>query len=1214
MDARLFLGALRARLTRVVLLEGAARTLVLAIVLCVLLVAADYCWPTPGWFRLAGLLAIGCAVLFTLRVRLLRPLSRAMDDRALAQFVERRLPALDGRLLTQIDGIDLAGERLALDAALTPAAVRVLVPGRLLPRWVGSGVAALAALAVVGCIAPRFAADACGRLFLPLGGTQWARGTTLALHLDRVVVASDRKPSLGIERHHWRSGRDVSEYEAPVLVSWEALDGAGAGHHDARQLPGMRGTRWQASLPALAPGHWRITVESGDAMPAVAEVLSVQRPVLTAVTATVTPPAYAHLPRQHLATLACSVLPGSTLAMEVSFGSSPGRHIASASASVRRGGELQALPLRPGSTEDAFSAELTISKGQPLEIVLTCADGDGIAIDPEPTFTITPLEDRPPSVALSGPAPAEDVSSHAKVALAIDASDDYALAALELHGQVQPGHPTGTEAPPAKPLKVLQTFPDAQGAAATTQHAVVEVGVLAGLGDQLVLTGWAKDGNTVSGPGVTTSQPLLLRVVSDEALHQELDHLLGEARERVSQAREEIGAGLAHPERLVAAARSARLQAERGTNLVTEVLRRWDENQLPADQIKPAADAHGILTTTALPGLSGPAAEPRVRAADVALAKAEKLLASLLQEGDLTRHLADLIAKQDHLTEESRAFVLAHLTEAMDDAARARQASIAERQRGVADEMKEVEHQILANQSPQLQAARQQVQSQPIGPRLSDAANGIASEQERTRAVQTQQGALSDMRKLMDLLRGGDAAADLASRVGALAAAEEQLVKRLDAGTPPPQLAQQQQELVAQMQRLQAEVQAKDKEAGKAVGAAATAGQSATQGMQQGNRAGASNDATVAAALLRAAQQRLDPDQNQDPSSKKKEDKHQPDVLALLRELLVLQSQLVADVTQLHLTQGEKPLDFATSRQVQAFAQRQGDILLRLREEAMKPLDRYPVATIALNRVADAMQKAQDHLATPALGIRGMRLEKIALAELQRLLDIADTEDQQRRGGGGGGGGGRSTAAFPPEAELRLLAAMQAEIAHFTDANHAGDVAKQQADLRDLVESLERVTRPGSRPNLLLARAHRAMASAASQLSDHDRDALTRNEQSDAEAEIRRMIAESQGGGGGGGNGSPPRGKNNRQRSPSSPSSSSPSQSGTGASPGTGTRTGKSSQQQGVLTEQQSNGALRLELPEEVRERLREARTLNLGPQAQQLYQRYLELLEEDHR
>jgi hypothetical protein len=1226
MDAPHFLGKVRRRLSRVILLEGASRVLLLLLSLCAAIVLADYCWPTPGWFRLAALLALIAAVGLATRVRLIRPLTRAMDDRALAQFVERRLPALDGRLLTLIDGIPLAHESQALEAALHPAAVQALVPARLMPRWLAGAGFALLLVFGVAVSAPRFFSDACARLLLPLGSTQWARGTTLDAHLERGVVACDRKLGITIERHHWRASREVADYEAPVLVSWEGLDGAASGHRDARQLPGLRGNSWQAALPALAPGRWRITIESGDALPCVLESLSVSRPSLVTVSATLTPPAYAKLPVQHLSTIACSALPGSQIALHLRFASDPGREIAGASGELAVGDAISPLELtRDG---DGFAAHLAVKPGQPIQVVLHATDGDGIGIDPPPSFTITPLEDHPPTVALSGPQPTEAVTVHAKVPIIIDATDDFALAKLELHAQVGAARSTA-DAPAgdhgaapavdsAAAPKSIATFPDAAGAAATTRRAVVQIGALAGMGDQLVLTGFATDANDVTGPGQTTSAPILLRVVSDEALRQEIDRLLNEARERASQSREEIGAGLAKPAKLVAAARTARLQAERCAALVDQALRRWGENQFPPEQIQPAADADGLLHQSAIPDLSKVASESALdtaRAADGAMAKVEKLLGSLLQEGDLTRRLADLIAKQEHLGEESRAFVLAHLTQDLDEAGRAQQANIAERQKGIAEDVKELEHQILSNASAQLAKAREQVQGHPIGERLNEAAAAIASQANRPQAVQTQSEALADMKKLLEALRGGDAAGDLADRIGALAAREEGLVKDLDAGKNPRAMEQLQKDLAEEMKRLQAEAQQKDDDAGKAVAAAKDAADSAAQGMGQGDRASSARDASASASLLREAQRKLNPDQQQD--QKKKDDKHTPDVMRLLRELMTLQSQLVADATIIHQAQGEKPLDFSGSRAVSALGQRQGDILLRLKEEGIKALDQNPIAVIALNRVAAAMDSAQGRLQTPALGIHGMRLLRIALAELKRLIDICDAPTPPSEGSASDGGGQRKGAAFPAQAELALLAAMEEEIAHLTDAARPEDLAKAQADLRDLVEGMERSSRPGTRANILLARTRRAMASAAVELFGKDRGLLTRDEQSDAVAEIRRMMSESNsGGGGGGGGGGGSRGKNKNRPSGNPSPSDSPGSSPSGASPGGGAKSGSKPHDEateGVIADQR-NGPLKLELPDEMRERLKQARAQNLGPRALQLYERYLELLEDDQK
>jgi hypothetical protein len=1212
MDPALFLGQVRGRLRRSLMIEGMARILVMTIGLICAVITADYLWPTPGWFRLAALLAIIGAIGYGVRSRLARPLLKSMDDRALAQFVERRLPGLDGRLLTVIDGIPLAGEKPLLESALTSEAVRSLVPARTLPRWVSSALTVLIAVAAIGMLFPRFAQDACGRMFIPLGSTQWARGTTLEGHLEQAVVASDRKPMLDIERHHWRDSHDDPSYQAPVTVNWEAIDGPAIGRTGARQLPGMHGTNWQASLPALPPGHWRISVESGDAEPLVLVVRSVARPSLTQVLATVEPPAYSKLPTLHLPTLACTALPGSHIHFSVTFAGETDRHIDTVTASVSSQGKTQPLPLV--RQDGGFSSGLTVPVGSPQEIILTAADEDGISVDPPPTFTITPQEDRAPTVSLSGPMMSETVAPHAVVAIAIDASDDFALALLELHAQVSVVPPAGAEAPPAAGKRsTIAAFPDAAGAAATTRHASADIATLAALGDQVLLTGYATDANTISGPGVSTSAPILLRVVSEEALRQELDRLLSEARERASQAREEIGAGLASPAKLSAQARSAALAASKCTELVDQVLRRWSENRLDAQRIIPATQAGVVLHHDVAPQLSAAAnggGETAARAGDAALAKVEKLLSSMLQEGDLTHRLIDIMTKQEHLNAESRTFVLDHLTQALDDAAKASQANIVERQLGVAEEMKDLERQILANTAPQLAAARKLTTEQPIGEHLSDAADQVASDTQRPQAVQTQQAALAAMKKLLESLRGGDAAGELSDRVGALAAEQENIEKDLTAGKRPQDLLTREQDLKSATERLQAEVAARAAEAGKAMAAAAESAGATSSDMQKGSSESAGSDAAAAANLLREAQKLLSGDN--DPEKAKKDPKKDPDIVALLHELLSLQTQLLADATPLHLTLGEKPLDFSGSRAVSALGGRQSDILLRLREEAMKPLEKNLLATVGLNRVAVAMQKTVDHLQTPALGARGIRLIKISLAELSRLVDIAETPPPPSQPSSGQGGGGNA-APFPAQAEIALLVSMQQELSRMTDADRPSDVAKGQADLRDLVQQLEQGSRPGSRPTVLLSRTRRAMASAAALLADHDRGLDTRHEQLDAEMELKRMLAEmGSGGGGGGGQGS---GGRSRQQprpgspTPAPPSAAQPAPSGAGS--GSGNKSGGKPGDSTVVATPDTGAGMRLDLPEEKREQLKQARQENLAPRAMQLYERYLELLED---
>lgn len=1199
MDVQGFLAELRRRLRRVLLLDGVATLLVLLLGGLALAVALDWIWSVPAAVRLVFLVALVAVVAVAATRRLVRPLSRPMDDRVLAGLAERRLPELDGRLLTQVDGIEL-GEHDArvLRERLGGGTVATLVPAPDLPGRMTVAALVLAAAVLVVVMAPQVTQDGLRRLLLPFGGTEWERASRLAGEVDAPVVAEDQPVVVRVRREQGPS--------APMQLSWSNL--ATPALSESRMLSGLSGP-WSQALN-LPPGAYRLRAESGDARPLDLHVLVVRRPQLANVSVTLTPPAYTRLPPVELQTLGLTALPGSTLRYRVGFDLDKGRTVTGAQVA------LDGEPLLGEHTEQGLSGSFTVRKGGTL--VVGMVDQDGIGPNPEPRFTLTLGEDRKPLVALSGPRAKETVTARARVALAIEANDDYGLATLALRARTFADIAAGAERPndEAKPGKEqLTPFPDVSGQAATTRQGLVVVADLAKEGERIVLIGLASDANDVTGPGKGESQPVELRVVSETELRQELDRLLGEARDRIIQARDELGQGLAKPDKLALASRSAAMSSTRAGDLLTQVVRRWRENQLPADQGVPVAKAEVLVNRDALTALAQASRgeQTPARAADRHLADAEQLLASLLQEGDLTRVLATLIERQRGLGEETRAFVREHLTKPLDEAAKARQANLAQRQQELADQVKEVERRVLSSPSAQLEAARELVRSQTPADQLQQAGKEVGSDKERTQAVPRQEGALKTMEKLLEQLRGNDAAKDLAKRAGELAARQEGLQQRLEEGEEPRSLKPEQDQLKKETEQFQKQLD-KQPEAQKQVGAATQSQGSASKAMQQGDRSAAAREASAAADQLREAQKQLEP-----PPEKPKEDekdKRTPDVVKLLKELHQQQLSLVADSTIVHQRIGDEALDFAASREVPALAERESDILLRLREEGMKEVEQMPIALVALQRVAVALERTATHLATPALGERGLRLEKIALHELARLIEIVETmpqPEEQEKGGPPPPGGQKGTQPpFPPAAQLALLAAAQEELAVLTAANRPVDLPVMQGELKALVDVLLQASRPGSRAGLLLSRAGRAMGSATDLLGDQDRGATTRHEQAAASAALRRLIAEAKGQSGSSSSSSQSQNQQQGQGKPPPAAGQQPGQGQPGSATGPAAQ---GSQNQGDPTTGVVVGGPgaggHMHLPPERREQLQQARQQNLPPAALSIFERYLEVLED---
>ncbi|MEK7414718.1 MAG: hypothetical protein AAB263_15500, partial [Planctomycetota bacterium] len=593
------------------------------------------------------------------------------------------------------------------------------------------------------------------------------------------------------------------------------------------------------------------------------------------------------------------------------------------------------------------------------------------------------------------------------------------------------------------------------------------------------------------------------------------------------------------------------------------------------------------------------------RTADAALERGERALDRMLSDSDLTRIIAQLIDREKALAGDTKSFVRKHLTEQLNDTGKAQQAELATRQRDLATKTGEAERRILAGPTT-LDAAKEIVRTSGPGEHMAQAASDVASNDQRVRALQHQDDSIAALERILAALRGGDAAADLGRRLGELAEQQARLAEAIDRGENL-ETAQAKQELLRQQtERLATEL--KDKpDAQQPTQAAASAQVGAEKALSDGNRAAAARYAATAAELLRQAQKKVDPRTQPD---QQQQDKASADVVALLRALYDQQTKVLSDSLPIAKRIGEDEPDFAASRDLAAIAQLQDDILLRLREEGIKLLDKAPIAKLALTRVDAVMTKVLDHVKTPALGESGLRLERIALYELKRLIDIADGLPQaQQDGSSNGSGNGGSQAPFPQAAELALLMAQQADIHDRVASGRPGDHLSTQTELTKLVGMLEQHTRPGSRPNVLLGRARRSTDAAAFMLKSPERGAALRNHMVAAEENLRQILLEAKGNGGSSNSKPPPPRPNSPDGQEPPPSSSSPSATPSQAAAGNVAPPSGTTTATNVRTDQLQTNLL--QLPPERREQLRQAREQRLPAGALQLFERYLERLEE---
>ena len=331
------------------------------------------------------------------------------------------------------------------------------------------------------------------------------------------------------------------------------------------------------------------------------------------------------------------------------------------------------------------------------------------------------------------------------------------------------------------------------------------------------------------------------------------------------------------------------------------------------------------------------------------------------------------------------------------------------------------------------------------------------------------------------------------------------------------------------------ELSSPNEQAAAAMQGAQEATEAAEEAMQNNRSSAAAREGASAAAQMRAAAQALGGDgeggeENEDNAQANQEEQDErPDVIALLRDLVVEQSAVVTQATILHKSEQTQfaqdnpdqgsydALSWPGERELGAIASKQDGIALRLVEEGLEELSQQPIAARALERVLKAVNAAHEHFIEPALGARGIRLPKIALFEMQRLLAIAEDmppppeEEGEGDSQNGEGGGEQETPPFPPAAELAFVRAEQERIAWQTRTRQPGDLAAEQGAVGELLGYLLQTVRPGSRGQVLLERSQRAMLSAQQRLADsNDRGSLTQTEQDVALASLTQLLRESQ--------------------------------------------------------------------------------------------------------
>lgn len=469
------------------------------------------------WLRLArdmraallGAIVVGLAVVAWRR--LIQPLRIRVGQRETALLLERRFPALRDRLISAVEfaaaPVENGDDRRSSEMIATLLSQASKQFGRLplaqtfqYRQLVRSLATALVAVVVFGAgwaQSPE-TFSLWYRRNLLLQDVPWPQATHLIVEgLIDGALTHPRGDDLTV-RVGVREGDRV-----PRIAEIEYAFDDGAGGTDA--MSRMGGDRFVAAFPHVND-PLRFRVSAGDDQTDWIPVRLIDRPRVVSSRITVTPPAYTSLAPRELqpdATL-IEALPGAVVRLQVET------NVPLESATLVFAGEPVAEAERVSDT--LFRADASPAASGAFHFDLLA--GTGLRDNRPARFTVRMLEDLKPRVALRWPGVGELVTPAAVLPIELEASDEFGLATLALHVEVEPG----AERKQDVPFDLFQ--PGTTRFEQVIELPVESFGVAAG--DRVAMTAMATDFDDVSGPNAGESLTANFRVVTEAELLAEM--------------------------------------------------------------------------------------------------------------------------------------------------------------------------------------------------------------------------------------------------------------------------------------------------------------------------------------------------------------------------------------------------------------------------------------------------------------------------------------------------------------------------------------------------------------------------------------------------------------------------------------------------------------------------------------------------------------------
>ncbi len=435
----------RARLAGIVLLHGAASTMLAALGWLLVAYLLDRSLELPAAIRLFHLLLFAAIPLFVLWREWWRPWRARPRDEELAVLVERAHPSLASVLVSAVQlerRPEGSRELVAATVARAEAAARGLdLAGVFDPskarqrlRW---SFAALAAVALVGWL------DAQGaRIFLArIAGAEvsWPRRTELVLEIRAGTPVDPADPLV----RRVARGSDV-----PVVVVARGETPEEVVLHDSSGRRQVLAATARGNFGALVRGVsqdvelWATGGDDQDEGPK-AKLIVLVPPDVAGVALEIEPPAYAKLASSLSFDGAAKALQGSRVRVHVLPSPPDARGVARLEPDGRA---LDLAPARyPADTESApakqgLSFEFVAEATTRFRFELT--DSNGLS-NPDPGLHgIDVIEDKAPRIELSAPARSDlDTTAQGLVALRARIEDDFGVAQVELSCEPVEGDP-----------------------------------------------------------------------------------------------------------------------------------------------------------------------------------------------------------------------------------------------------------------------------------------------------------------------------------------------------------------------------------------------------------------------------------------------------------------------------------------------------------------------------------------------------------------------------------------------------------------------------------------------------------------------------------------------------------------------------------------------------------------------------------------------------